>query len=46
MEIEGSSPEILHDIARCHLGDILNERPPHPDEWDTMKSHVTFAPKS
>src|SRR5208282_5565823 len=36
---------ILHDVGKVGISEhILNKNGPlNPDEWDTMKTHVTFA---
>ena len=38
---------VLHDIGKVAIPEnILNKSGPlNPDEWDTMKSHVTFGAK-
>jgi putative nucleotidyltransferase with HDIG domain len=38
---------VLHDIGKVAIPEnILNKNGPlNPDEWDTMKSHVTFGAK-
>jgi putative nucleotidyltransferase with HDIG domain len=38
---------VLHDIGKVAIPEnILNKNGPlNPDEWDTMKSHVTFGSK-
>src|SRR5712672_2138622 len=48
LEIEESRlAGVLHDIGKVAIPEnILNKNGPlNPDEWDTMKSHVTFGAK-